>query len=271
MNAAQIVRMIQLKLRETLGEEADYEAKVMVADILGIEPKALPMHYGMELMDEQIEELGTYVARRAQGEPLQYIIGQWSFMGLPFIVDARALIPRQDTEMLCEIALSLAQERGYQTVLDLCCGTGCIGIALAVLGKLSVTVSDISSDCIALAKENAEINDAEVTPIVGDLFENVREAFDMIVCNPPYLTKSDMETLQTEVSYEPSDALYGGADGLDYYRRIAREYAPYLKDGGALLLEIGATQADAVTALFDRAEVRHDYCGNPRVVIVEKP
>ena len=190
--------------------------------------------------------LGEMLARRLAGEPLQYILGEWELMGLPFRVDARALIPRQDTETLVEAALGLIKERGYRTVLDLCCGTGCIGISLAALSGAAVTLADISADALALARENAEKNGVCARVTETNLFSNIKRSFDLIACNPPYLSDADMAALQREVRFEPALALYGGADGLDFYRRIRTEYAAHLNPGGALLLEVGFGQAAAV-------------------------
>lgn len=166
--------------------------------------------------------LGEMLARRLAGEPLQYILGEWELMGLPFRVDARALIPRQDTEMLVEAALGLIKERGYRTVLDLCCGTGCIGISLAALSGAAVTLADISADALALARENAEKNGVCARMTETNLFSNIKRSFDLIACNPPYLSDADMAALQREVRFEPALALYGGADGLDFTAASAR-------------------------------------------------
>lgn len=269
MTVAEAVRACKLRLDETAKEESLQQAKILVGFVLGIEESALMLHHQMELTREQIEELGDYLSRRADGEPLQYILGQWSFMGLLFYVDTRALIPRQDTETLCEAALQLAGERGYRSALDLCCGCGCVGISLAALGGLEVWAADVSQDCIELTKENAALNGVSVGTLCCDLFRDVTGSFDLIVCNPPYLTKADMQKMQRELHYEPAEALYGGTDGLDYYRRIAGEYRRYLNGGGALLMEIGAAQADDVLRLFPGARVQSDIGGRPRVVIVE--
>jgi release factor glutamine methyltransferase len=192
-------------------------------------------------------------------------------MGLPFLVDRRALIPRQDTETLVEAALMLARERGYKAALDLCCGGGCIGVSLSKLVGLDVLAVDLSTGALQLAAENAAENGVAMRFQQSDLFRDIREDFDLIVCNPPYLSKADMASMQKELSFEPRDALYGGVDGLDFYRRIAGDYRPFLRRGGAMLLEIGALQADAVTAMFYGARVLNDTSGQPRVVIVDGP
>lgn len=268
MTVAEATRLVQLRIRPVAKEEDLSQAKELVGAVLDIEPPALMLHHGMELTEQQLVLLGELTERRASGEPLQYILGQWSFMGMPFFVEPGVLIPRADTEILCEEALRLSQEHGYRRALDLCCGSGCIGIALQSIGRLDVTCSDIDEDCLALTERNAALNGAAVTTVQSDLFDVIKGKFDLIVSNPPYLSCSELDALQPEVSFEPRLALFGGEDGLRFYRRIAADYRRYLADGGTLLLEIGSTQAEAVCALFDGALVRRDYAGNPRVVIV---
>ena len=271
MSVAEVLRLCKLKLDDIAGEESLQQAKILLGHTLGIDEAAIPVHAQMEMEPEQIVELGGYLSRRVDGEPLQYIIGQWSFMGLPFLVDQRALIPRQDTETLVEAALALAGERGYTKALDLCCGGGCIGVSLAKLGGLDVLAADLSAEALELAVENAAENGAALRFLQSDLFRDIREDFDLIVCNPPYLSKTDMASMQKELSFEPREALYGGVDGLDFYRRIARDYLAHLRQGGAMLLEIGASQADAVAELFYGARVLNDMSGQPRVVMVNVP
>ena len=185
-------------------------------------------------------------------------------MGLPFYTRPCALIPRQDTETLCEEALAI----GGRTLLDLCCGTGCIGVSLAKLGGFEVTFGDISRDCIDLARENAALNGVAGSFVLTDMFGNISGSYDMICVNPPYIPTSHLALLQAEVKREPALALDGGADGLDFYRRIARDYAAHLNPGGALLMEVGAGQAEDVAAMFPNARRIEDICGIERVVTV---
>ena len=270
INVSEAVREAKIMLEPVAQEEALQQAKIFVSTIAGIEAAALTIHSEMILAPEQLADLGEMLERRMQGEPLQYILGEWDFMGLPFYVDARALIPRQDTELLAETAIRMIQERGYGSCLDLCTGTGCVGISITKLAGIRVTGSDISRDALALAKENAERNEAAVSFVESDLFDRIPERFDLIVCNPPYLTLDDMQSLQKEVTFEPKLALYGGGDGLDFYRKIAWEYQTHLNEKGILLLEIGSTQATSAAQLFTaKTTVLNDLCGNPRVLIVE--
>ena len=270
INISEAIREVKIMIEPVAQEEALQQAKIFVATVAGIDVGALSIHAEMILLDEQLADLGDMVSRRKNGEPVQYILGEWEFFGLPFYVDERALIPRQDTELLVETAISMIQERGYQSCLDLCTGTGCVGISIAKHVAVQVTASDISREALALAKENAERNEVQVTFVESDMFGQVEGAFDLIACNPPYLTLEDMQQLQRELTFEPKLALYGGGDGLDYYRKIAWEYQAHLNVNGMILLEIGSTQGKAVAALFDaKTSVLNDLGGNPRVLVVE--
>lgn len=270
MSVSETVRIAKISLEKVAGEEAAQQAKLLIAAVLGVEPGALMVHTWAEVTNEQMETIGELLERRISGEPLQYILGEWSFMGLPFNTDERALIPRQDTELLCETAITLIKERNYRTCLDLCTGSGCVAISIAKLAGISVTATDLSAEALELAQENAELNEVKVAQIECDLFNEIADKFDLITCNPPYLDKKDMEDLQQEIRFEPELALYGGEDGLDFYRRIACSYLPHLNPGGVLLLEIGSTQAGSVQHLFgEKTRIISDICGNPRVAVVE--
>lgn len=261
----------QRELLLVAGEESAQQARLLVAHILGCAPGELLIKREHPFSEDESAQLDVLLMRRKNGEPLQYLLGVWGFMGLTFQVAPGVLIPRQDTETLCEHALKLAKERGYKTALDLCCGTGCIGISMAKLGGLRVTCSDLSPDCAALTRQNAERNGVSVGMLQGSFFAPVSGRFDMILSNPPYLTAEDMRSLQREVSFEPELALYGGEDGLAAYREIALGYEAHLNEGSVLLLEVGAGQAQDVCALFSgrHTECIYDYNGVARVVQVD--
>lgn len=210
------------------------------------------------------------LSRRLRGEPLQYILGEWEFMGLPFFVGPQALIPRPDTETLCEAALAFLQDKPRARVLDLCCGSGCIGVSLGKLAGAEVTFADISPKALALAEQNARRNGVFGTFIESDMFAHIPGTFDLIACNPPYLTQEEMQKLQREVTFEPALALFGGADGLDLYRRLAADWQDHVAPGGALFMEIGYTQGPAVQNLFPGSRVLKDYGHRDRVVCVKK-
>lgn len=244
------------------GEESLLEAEFLLCHLTHGQRRSLT--------EEEGQALAHMVERRLKGEPLQYILGEWEFMGLPMNVAPGVLIPRPETELLCETALG-ELPRGAK-VLDLCCGTGCIGITLSRLGGVEVTFCDISPVALELAQKNGEKNGVTGTFLLGDFFAPVAGmVFDAIVCNPPYLTGEEMENLQRELTYEPALALFGGEDGLDFYRRLSREAAAHLVTGGRLYMEIGCTQGPAVQAMFPGSRVLQDLSGQDRVVCWEKP
>ena len=215
------------------------------------------------LVPSRVQELDKIAGERLTGRPLWYILGDTEFYGYKIKVDERVLIPRPETELLTEQVLRTA-EQGNK-VLDLCTGSGCIAIALAKKGaekELIVTASDISADALALAQENAKRNGADIKFIESDLLDGVRGKFNVIVCNPPYIKSGDIPGLQKEVQYEPKGALDGGEDGLDFYRRLAKEAPRHLVKGGTLFMECGVGQAQEIVKLFkkfDYTMVSRDY------------
>ena len=247
-------------------EDHYFEARELIRFVTGIPPESALLH---GLTQSQEEKLCALAKRRASGYPLQYIIGEWEFMGLPFKVNEDVLIPRADTETLTEAALTFFGKG--DSILDLCCGSGCIGVSMAKYGGCKVTALDISEGAVRITAENAKMNGVEIKTVCADLFEvPIEGQFDGILCNPPYLTAEDMRSLQTEVTYEPKTALFGGEDGLDFYRFIIEKYTLHIKVNGALFFETGCTQTDSVSELMEKyyAGIRiiKDTGGNPRVV-----
>lgn len=202
------------------------------------------------------KQIAAIVKERLSGRPLWYIIGDVDFCGCKIKVDERVLIPRPETEQLAEIAIKTVEEG--DKVLDMCTGSGCLAIAIAkgCAGKnVSVTAADVSDAALMLAKENANYNSAVVHFIQTDLFENIRGRFNVIVCNPPYIRTEEILSLDREVKdFEPRIALDGGADGLDFYRRLAKEVNRYVVRGGMLILEVGEDQAADVLRLFEKRD-----------------
>jgi release factor glutamine methyltransferase len=263
--------------------------------MLGKDKAWLFLHYSDEAGDKTCEEYFKLADMRAEGIPLQYITGRQEFMGLDFAVNENVLIPRQDTETLVEKALELIKEakapmRGFR-ILDLCCGSGAIGVSLAYhlnkLGKKAlITASDVSPEAIDIAKENAKNNGIlkEISFVEGDLFAPFlknkkgrgKEQFDFIISNPPYIPTRVIPTLMREVKdHEPVLALDGGSDGLDFYRAILREAHLYLKKSGILLLEIGHDQGPAIINMamenefYDPVNIIKDSAGRNRVAMVQ--
>ncbi|MCX4355739.1 MAG: peptide chain release factor N(5)-glutamine methyltransferase [Oscillospiraceae bacterium] len=204
------------------------------------------------------------LGRRVSGYPLQYILGEWEFFGLPFEVGEGVLIPRQDTEALVErvrdILLERAPEERYTA--DLCAGSGCIGIALAKLCGARVKCIELSEAAFGYLKQNITLNGVEdrVTAVLADVLDesSADGEFDLIVSNPPYLDDTDMKNLQSEVAHEPKMALYGGADGLEFYRKMIAVWTKRLKRGGAFAVEIGMGQERGVIEIFAENGIRAD-------------
>ena len=221
-------------------------------------------------------EFYEYIKRRAQGYPLQYILGEWEFYGLPVKVGEGVLIPRQDTETLVETVLKKSRIDN-PVIIDLCSGSGCIALALEKeLSAKQVYAVEKSEAAAKYLRENVSLNGSAASLITGDCLDsfivNSLPTADIIVCNPPYLTAEDMHKLQTEVTHEPAEALFGGDDGLDFYRDITRTYKTKLSHNGMLAFEVGYTQAEEVMEILIQAgleDVRsfEDYCGVKRAVI----
>lgn len=252
MTFGEWIAAARAELERAGNPDAQVDARLLVCGLCDLAPGRLAGICGQEMPAALHAELDRRLDRRLSGEPLQYIEGAAYFMGLKFAVDSRVLIPRQDTETLCEQALTFL--RGYTgaEVLDLCTGSGAIAISVARLQPgLRVAATDMSSDALSVASENAHLNGVYVRFMQGDLFEPVAgERFDAILCNPPYLTADDMVHLQTEVACEPRMALFGGEDGLMFYRRLAHEVYRHLKPGGYALFEVGDGQAAEVLRLM---------------------
>ena len=241
------------------------DASWILSHICGRSPLSLRLDDRTELDSSVLIAFRAMAARRARREPLQYILGETPFCGLSFLTDPRVLIPRPETELLCEWASELLSGTGCASVLDLCCGSGCIGIALKhMVPSASVTLSDLSKEALALAAENASRLCADVRLVCGDLFDPLPgELFSMIVTNPPYIRTDECASLQKEIRFEPLSALCGGQDGLDFYRRICREAPGHLHPRGTLLMELGDGEAHAVHQMMESAgftgiEIRRD-------------
>lgn len=204
----------------------------------------------------ETKRINEIVEKRLTGRPLWYIIGDVDFYECNIKVDERALIPRPETEILAQNAANAVEEG--DKVLDMCTGSGCIAISIAKRcknKKVSVTAVDVSDAAIMLARENANYNSVDVNFIQSDLFEKVHGRFNLIVCNPPYIKSSEIANLQREVrDFEPRIALDGGDDGLEFYRRLAREIPRFIVRGGMLMLEVGEGQAAEVLKLFEKRE-----------------
>jgi len=230
---------------------ARLEAEWLLCAALGLDRVGLYLNFDKPLTEAELTAYRSLVARRANREPLQYILGSQEFCGLEFAVTPAVLIPRHDSEVLVEEALRRAG--ATCRILDIGLGSGCIAVALAArLPGAEVCGVDNSPEALAVARDNAERNGVRLTIFAGSLFEPVPgERFDIIVSNPPYIPTGDLAGLEPEVrEFEPHAALDGGVDGLDFYRLIVRETVGHLQPGGWLLVEVGVDQAEAVKELF---------------------
>ncbi|HEY5946979.1 MAG TPA: peptide chain release factor N(5)-glutamine methyltransferase [Kofleriaceae bacterium] len=254
---------------------ARLEAQLLLAHVLHCSRTQLYTNFDQPLGETELAAYRELIKRRLAGEPVAYLLGEQEFWGLPFYVDPAVLVPRPDTETVIEVARSLRTDRKAPCrVLDLCTGSGAIAISLAKeLPAARVIATDVSEAAAAIARRNAERNGVadRVEVRLGDLWEPVAgERFDLICANPPYIASSVIETLQKEVKREPRVALDGGADGLQFYDRICAAARIHLEPGGALVVEHGFDQADAVrerftAAGFERITLVHDLGKNPRV------
>lgn len=256
------------------------QIELMLAHVLHLPRLKLYLNFERVLSEAELACLREMVKRRAAREPLQHILGSASFCGLEIKCSPAALIPRPETELLAERAwqfLSTLNSRP-STVLDLGTGTGCIAIALAVKAPDAVVHAvDVSDDALALAQENAAANQVAERIVFhqGDAFAAVPESvtFDLIVSNPPYIPSPEIHSLQPEVrDFDPKLALDGGVDGLDFYRRMAREAPRFLKPHGKLMLEFGDGQAGALKNIFSSEkwivdEIIADYSARPRILM----
>ncbi len=271
--------VISQLVRETakrLSENPLFEAEQMVMAVCNLDRTELVLKGRNDVSEEEIEKVNDMVLRRLKGEPLQYIIGECEFMSLKFYTERGVLIPRSDTETLVEKILDFTDENEEYKALDICTGTGCIGISIAnYRKKAEVKLLDISDIAINLAKRNIILNNvndrvfAEKEDILKDY---PKEKYDIIVSNPPYIESDVIDTLQVEVKdYEPHLALDGGKDGLIFYRRIVDIAPDMLNKDGILAFEIGYNQGSKVLEIMKKSfyniQIIKDLCGNDRVVI----
>ena len=272
------LRRLTHYLEENGIEAPDFEALQMLQS-LGYSKIRILEGRGV-LTQQQQEQLRQLVSRRLEGEPLQYLLGEWEFYGLTLKVGPGVLIPRPDTETLVETGLSYLKGRTGCRVLDLCAGTGCVGLAVERSAKNISALYALEKEEAAFfyLRENLAAYESRIMPLHQDGLAPGPEAdrLDLILCNPPYLTGEDMESLQTEVRYEPPSALDGGEDGLDFYRRLTAVWKDRLVSGGLLAYEIGMGQQEDVTQILrqeglEQIHWKEDLSGIVRVVAGRKP
>jgi release factor glutamine methyltransferase len=296
-------------------EDAKINARRLLAHTLNKEKEYLIIHDNEEVTDELYRIYKTKLERLISHEPIQYILNLQEFMGYDFYVDKNVLIPQPDTEILVQEAIYIVKEKvGFQNkakngikndeqnkeknnkqynepndkkigsqsskieILDLCTGSGAIAVSLSkILENVSVFASDISEGALKIAQKNALKNNANVTFLKSNMFENISQEnkFNIIVSNPPYIETEVIKTLSKEVKNEPILALDGGKDGLDFYKNIAKNAKSYLKENGYLALEIGYNQKESVQKIlkengYKNIYSKKDLSGNDRVVVAKK-
>lgn len=255
-------------------EDYVFEAKQIIKHITGYTNAQILTKYTQPLTDFQQNNLTAIIKQRLIRYPLQYILRRWNFFGREFFVGPGVLIPRNDTETLIDVCLETIREKQNPRVLDLCAGSGCIGITIKGECKSAdVTLVEKFDEALGYTNKNAEHNQVDVKIVQGDVLatEGADGLYDLIVSNPPYINDEDMKNLQPEVSFEPATALAGGSDGLDFYRHIAKEYKAYLAKDGVMAFEVGINQADDVARImrengFVNVQTRKDYGEVDRVV-----
>ncbi len=273
---AQIIKNSEEILKNNNIESFSFDTRCIVEDVLNMNFQMILLNSSKEISEDDEKKISEMIKKRAENYPLQYILGEWEFYGLPFKVGEGVLIPRPDTETLVDTVLEYCKNKSEVKIIDLCSGSGCIAITLEKNTLNSdVYAVEISDNAYKYLDENISLNNSSVKAVKGDvlsektalLFENA----DVIVSNPPYLTKEDMENLQKEVSFEPEKALFGNNDGLEFYRLIPKIWNKCLKKGGLMAFEIGIGQENDVIEFmkqngFVNIETQKDLAGIVRVV-----
>ena len=275
----EIFKEVSLVLKSHEIEEPEKETELLFSEVLGI-PRERLYTLDFSLGEEQLSALKKAVQRRLNGEPIQYIIEYVDFMGLRFFVGSGVLIPRPETELVVDVVLRLVNEgllRSDSKVLDIGTGSGCIAISIAYrLPDASVLGTDISEEALFYAEKNRRYHRINnVRFIKTDLFPETPEDFDLIISNPPYVSMVEMGLLDRDVKAEPTEALYGGIDGLEFYRRILSKAGIFLEKDGMIVLESGAGQSKDISAIangcgFVLYLTERDLSGIERVLVFKR-
>lgn len=280
VSRAELYSRVRELLENSGADSPRFDAQCIFQQAFGASFPRIMMDRELPVHPETEEKILDMAQKRSGGYPLQYILGEWEFYGYPFKVGEGVLIPRPDTETLVETALSRVRDGGNLRIADLCSGTGCVAVAV----EKNISCDEIyavenSDKAFEYLTENIRLNNSSVAAVRGDvLAEETAEKFndlDMIVSNPPYLSREDMDSLQREVSFEPAEALAAGDDDLYYYRNITRLWKKSLRPSGIIAYEIGMDQHDGVAGIlrsngFINIEFTKDTAGIIRVVSAEK-
>jgi len=279
MTIAQIYKEICEQLKKAGADSPAFDTICLMESVLGTTRQDITLYGDRPITDEEAEKLLICAVRRAAGEPLQYIMGYWEFYGRRFNVGEGVLTPRDDTEVVLTSVFPFLNKKDIDEplkILDLCSGSGILAITLkSEYPEADVTAVEISDAAVRYLRENAGINDVDITIIHDDIFNCVDSfadgEFDLIISNPPYLSTADMQKLQREVRFEPKLALEGGEDGCDFYRKIVPLYTRKLKAGGMLAFEYDGKQAEVIEGLmkaenFENITIFDDLGGVHRAI-----
>ena len=269
------------ELEEAHIPDSKFDARILLLHASNITYSRFLASSTDPMEEDSLRKYRTYLKMRTERIPLQHITGEQDFMGYSFRVNEHVLIPRQDTETLVLLAEEEIKKTNAKKVLDLCTGSGCIGISLFLRMKeagrsIDVTLSDLSEEALAVAKENANLLNTNICFTKSDLFEEIDSSYDVIVSNPPYIPSHVIPGLMPEVrDHDPMMALDGGEDGLFIYRKLIPQAYERLQDKGSLFLEIGYDQGGSVSLImreagFNGVTVAQDLAGNDRVVYGRK-
>lgn len=277
MTISQLREYIYKTLSEAGIKEYQSECR-LILEYIGISNTRAMIYADAQVGEKEEVALAITRERATTRRPIQHLLGEAWFYGRPFFVDERCLIPRFDTEILCREAIAFVSKMQEPKVADICTGSGCIAITVSLETGIKVDATDISLDALDVAKQNANKLGANVVFLQGDLLEPLAKntQYDIILSNPPYIDPVERGELEPEVTeYEPANALFAEDEGLVFYKRLANEVDSYLKTGGYLLVEIGNTQGQQVSSIFEAAgftgvTVIRDYGDNDRVVIGQK-
>lgn len=258
MTLLELQKQCCVRLQSAGIEDASFEAVCLLESVTGYSRSQCLCKMGEEIPPDVQRLLSSQTERRIAGEPLQYILGKWSFYGREFFVGEGVLIPRPETEELVETALSVVKANPQSIVFDLCAGSGCIGLTVAKeVPECTVYLFEKYDAAFAYLRKNAENLQAPNAHIVqADIFKDVPPGgvcADLLLSNPPYIPNEQLADLQKEVQREPHTALDGGADGLDFYRAIQKKWMPFVKCGGTVLFECGDGQGQQIADLFRTA------------------
>ena len=264
-------------LKQNNIKDSELKVKLIISKVLNVNKEYLITHNDEEVREELKKEIVFNTFKLLQGEPIQYIINNQAFFGLDFFVDKNVLIPQPDTEILVEEVISISQKYNKPDILDLCTGSGAIAIVLKKnIPEAIITATDISKNALKVAQINKEKNNTQIKLIKSNMFKKIKNTFNIIVSNPPYIKTKVIKTLDKEVQNEPIIALDGGQDGLKFYKTIIEQAYKYLKEDGFLCLEIGYDQKEEVINLikesnkYNNIYSKKDLSGNDRIIICNR-